>query len=80
MVTGLLSAVAQVLGEAKAGGGDAIRVCGRDIDAGEDTRTFNVLQGLVFAIDTKDRYTKRHSEDVARYAVSLPARSASNKG
>jgi len=70
-VTGLLAAVAQVLGEAKAGGGDAIRVCGRDTDAGEDTRTFNVLQGLVFAIDTKDRYTKRHSEDVARYAVFL---------
>jgi diguanylate cyclase (GGDEF)-like protein len=70
-VTGLLAAVAQVLGEAKTGGGDAIRVCGRDTDAGEDTRTFNVLQGLVFAIDTKDRYTKRHSEDVARYAVFL---------
>ncbi len=69
--TGLLAAVAQVLGEAKAGGGDAIRVCGREVDAGEDTRTFNVLQGLVFAIDTKDRYTKRHSEDVARYAVFL---------
>ena len=69
--TGLLAAVAQVLGEAKAGGGDAIRVCGREADAGEDTRTFNVLQGLVFAIDTKDRYTKRHSEDVARYAVFL---------
>jgi energy-coupling factor transport system substrate-specific component len=30
-----------------------------------------VLQGLVFAIDTKDRYTKRHSEDAARYAVFL---------
>jgi diguanylate cyclase (GGDEF)-like protein len=70
-VTGLLAAVAQILGEAKAGGGDEIRVCGRNEDAGEDTRTFNVLQGLVFAIDTKDRYTKRHSEDVARYAVFL---------
>ena len=33
--------------------------------------TFDVLQGLVFAVDTKDRYTKRHSEDVARYAVFL---------
>ena len=29
---------------------------------------------VVFAIDTKDRYTKRHSEDVARYAVFLAAR------
>ena len=33
--------------------------------------SFDVLQGLVFAIDTKDRYTKRHSEDVARYGVFL---------
>ena len=29
--------------------------------------------GLVIVVDTKDRYTKRHSEDVARYAV-FPAR------
>jgi diguanylate cyclase (GGDEF)-like protein len=79
-VTGLLSAVAQILGEAKAGGGDAIRVA-RDIeDSGEDTRTFNVLQGLVFAIDTKDRYTKRHSEDVAKYAVFLAERAGLDPG
>ena len=32
--------------------------------------SFDVLQGLVIAVDTKDRYTKRHSEDVARYASS----------
>jgi diguanylate cyclase (GGDEF)-like protein len=70
-LTALLSTVAQVLGEAKAGGGDAIRVCGRSDVNADDARTFNVLQGLVFAIDTKDRYTKRHSEDVARYAVFL---------
>ena len=30
--------------------------------------------GLVIAVDTKDRYTKRHSEDVARYAVFLAER------
>jgi HD-GYP domain-containing protein (c-di-GMP phosphodiesterase class II) len=36
--------------------------------------SFEVLQGLVFAVDTKDRYTKRHSEDVARYAVFLAQR------
>ena len=53
------------------GGGDAIRVHGRTDEGGDDARTFNVLQGLVFAIDTKDRYTKRHSEDVARYAEPL---------
>ncbi len=33
--------------------------------------SFDILQGLVIAVDTKDRYTKRHSEDVARYAVFL---------
>jgi putative nucleotidyltransferase with HDIG domain len=32
------------------------------------------LQGLVIAVDTKDRYTKRHSEDVARYAIFLATR------
>ena len=36
--------------------------------------SFDVLQGLVIAVDTKDRYTKRHSEDVARYAVFLAQR------
>jgi putative nucleotidyltransferase with HDIG domain len=46
-------------------------VAGAHADSGADARTFNVLQGLVFAIDTKDRYTKHHSEDVARYAVFL---------
>ena len=37
-------------------------------------RTFDVFQGLIFAVDTKDRYTKRHSEDVARYGVFLAER------
>ena len=36
-----------------------------------EARTFDVFQGLILAVDTKDRYTKRHSEDVARYAVYL---------
>ena len=70
-ITELLSAVALALGEAKAGGGDAVRRAGRVDDQATDGRAFNVLQSLVFAIDTKDRYTKRHSEDVARYAVFL---------
>jgi diguanylate cyclase (GGDEF)-like protein len=72
-VTELLAAVAQVLGEAKAGGGDRIRVASR-VAQTDAARGFTVLQGLVFAIDTKDRYTKRHSEDVARYAVFLAGR------
>jgi diguanylate cyclase (GGDEF)-like protein len=70
-VTALLSQVALALAEAEAGGGDATRVAGGDELATAETRSFDVLQGLVFAIDTKDRYTKRHSEDVAQYSVFL---------
>ncbi len=73
-VTDLLSAAAVALAEAKASGGDSVRVA----NVGEEDRvvsgSFDVLQGLVIAVDTKDRYTKRHSEDVARYAVFLAQR------
>jgi diguanylate cyclase (GGDEF)-like protein len=73
-LTELLTAVAVALGEAKASGGDTLRVA----ELGEEHRvmsgSFDVLQGLVIAVDTKDRYTKRHSEDVARYAVFLAER------
>jgi diguanylate cyclase (GGDEF)-like protein len=72
-VTVLLAAAARTVAEAKASGGDAIRVAGNE-DAGPSTTGFDVLQGLVLAVDTKDRYTKRHSEDVARYAVFLAER------
>ena len=69
-VTALLSLAATTLAEAKASGGDAIRhaVAG---ETGQRVTGFDVLQGLVLAVDTKDRYTKRHSEDVARYALFL---------
>ena len=73
-VTDLLSAAAVALAEAKGSGGDGVRVA----SVGEEERvvagSFDVLQGLVIAVDTKDRYTKRHSEDVARYAVFLAQR------
>jgi diguanylate cyclase (GGDEF)-like protein/putative nucleotidyltransferase with HDIG domain len=73
-LTELLSAAAVAVGEAKASGGDGVYVA----RIGEEERavvgTIDVLQGLVIAVDTKDRYTKRHSEDVARYAVFLAER------
>jgi diguanylate cyclase (GGDEF)-like protein len=69
-VTAILSTAAQALEEAKASGGDAVRVPSTGEDA-TDRSGFDVLQGLVLAVDTKDRYTKRHSEDVARYAVFI---------
>jgi len=67
-VTELLAVGARTVGEAKASGGDAIRVARPDTANRAIVKTFDVLRGLVNAIDTKDRYTRRHSEDVARYA------------
>jgi len=69
-VTELLALAAQTLAAAKASGGDAVRSRGGEADAA-DSRAFDVFEGLVIAIDTKDRYTKRHSEDVARYGLFL---------
>ncbi|HEY5274955.1 MAG TPA: diguanylate cyclase [Coriobacteriia bacterium] len=73
-VTGLLSIAAMTLGEAKGSGGDGIRVAEAAGATPAFTKSFDILQGLVIAIDTKDRYTKRHSEDVARYADFLADR------
>jgi diguanylate cyclase (GGDEF)-like protein len=73
-VTGLLTVAALTLQEAKSSGGDAVRFADVMVEAREETRTFDVYQGLILAVDTKDRYTKRHSEDVARYGIFLAER------
>jgi diguanylate cyclase (GGDEF)-like protein len=73
-VTTLLSMTAMTLEEAKASGGNAIRVAEARPPAPGFAQTFNILEGLVIAIDTKDRYTRRHSDDVARYADFLALR------
>lgn len=72
--TELISSVTLTLIEAKSAGGDMIRVADRTADERADARGFDVLQGLVIAVDNKDRYTKRHSEDVARYATFIARR------
>ncbi|MEO8468965.1 MAG: HD domain-containing phosphohydrolase [Chloroflexota bacterium] len=73
-VTELLSVVAVVLAEAKVSGGGEVLVASERAGATPEQRTFDVLQGLVFAVDTKDRYTRRHSEDVSRYSAFLARR------
>ncbi len=73
-VTELLTVASLTVQEAKSGGGDAVRFAGAEPQAAGEARTFDVYQGLILAVDTKDRYTKRHSEDVARYAVFLATR------
>ncbi len=73
-LTVLLATVAATLGSAKASGGDDVRVAWEEKPEATGQSSFDVLQGLVFAVDTKDRYTKRHSDDVARYAAFLAGR------
>ena len=74
-VNELLSAATIALGEAKASGGNRTVIADAWTSEPKASQsTFDVLQGLVVAIDTKDRYTKRHSEDVACYALFLAAR------
>jgi diguanylate cyclase (GGDEF)-like protein len=73
-VTDLLASAVNTLAEAKTSGGNAIRVAGRLPAPSADAKAFDLFQGLIVAVDTKDRYTKRHSEDVARYASFLARR------
>jgi diguanylate cyclase (GGDEF)-like protein len=74
--TELLAVATVTLGEAKASGGNGVRVASLtpdDLQARERS-SFDVLTGLISAVDTKDRYTQRHSEDVARYALFIADR------
>ncbi len=74
--TELLAVATGALTEAKASGGNGVRVADNTSSdlAIAQRSSFDVLTGLVAAVDTKDRYTKQHSEDVARYAVFLAER------
>jgi diguanylate cyclase (GGDEF)-like protein len=74
-VTELISAATTALADAKAGGGNEISIANAwTTEPRAPHTTFDVLQGLVLAIDRKDRYTKLHSEDVAVYALFLADR------
>ncbi|HEX6139640.1 MAG TPA: GGDEF domain-containing protein, partial [Candidatus Limnocylindria bacterium] len=55
--TELLSAAAVALAEARGGGGDATRTARGPEEERVPSGSFDVLQGLVIAVDTKDRYT-----------------------
>ena len=74
-VTELVSVVARALGEAKEAGGNGIAIAGAwTTDPQGPYSSFDVLQGLVLAVDRKDHYTKLHSEDVATYAMYIAER------
>jgi diguanylate cyclase (GGDEF)-like protein len=74
-VTAFISAATTALAEAKASGGNEISIADAwTIEPRTPHTTFDALQGLVLAIDRKDRYTKLHSEDVAVYSLFLADR------
>ena len=74
-VTELISAATTALAESKASGGNETSIADAwTTEPRAPHTTFDVLQGLVLAIDRKDRYTKLHSEDVAVYALFLADR------
>ena len=50
------------------GGSQADRIRG---DASRQVEGFSMLDALVTAVDNKDRYTRRHSEDVMTYSLEL---------
>jgi diguanylate cyclase (GGDEF)-like protein/putative nucleotidyltransferase with HDIG domain len=69
----LVTAADSALYEGKNSGGDSITLhLVNDTADEESSRTaFCVLDSLVTAIDRKDRYTRKHSEDVTVYALQL---------
>ena len=70
----LLSVASGALQEARSGGGTDVLIGSLTYLAARQPGALSVLEGLIEAIDHRDRYTRRHCEDVARYAVYIAAR------
>ena len=75
---GLVAAADAALYDGKRSGGDKItlHMTAPAVDSGRravegQLGKFDVLDSLVAAIDSKDQYTRRHSEDVTDYATEL---------
>jgi diguanylate cyclase (GGDEF)-like protein len=58
--------------QSKRKGGDTITVEDNfGLDLGASDGTFSVLDGLITAVDHKDHYTRKHSEDVTNYSLAI---------
>jgi putative nucleotidyltransferase with HDIG domain len=68
----IVSAADAALYEGKHRGGNRVALH-MVTESGDDagSNKFDVLDGLITAIDHKDHYTKRHSEDVTAYALKI---------
>ena len=69
----LIAAADSALYEGKRNGGNAVtlHLVGPDAEEKPIETAFDVLDGLVNAIDRKDQYTKAHSIDMTNYALAL---------
>jgi diguanylate cyclase (GGDEF)-like protein len=76
----LLSVASAALDEARSGGGTQIVIGSLTYLAAAQPGGLSMLEGLIEAIDHRDRYTRRHCEDVARYAVYLAVRDGADAG
>jgi diguanylate cyclase (GGDEF)-like protein/putative nucleotidyltransferase with HDIG domain len=71
----VLSAADANLYRSKLRGGDTITAPSAGIThSKERVGAFNVLEGLVTTVDNKDRYTRKHSDDVCARSLSLAER------
>jgi putative nucleotidyltransferase with HDIG domain len=73
-VSEVLAVAGVMLADARTGGGNRVRVDAPEGGAAAGRwSAFSVLEGLVQAVDAKDRYTHLHSEQVGGYADLLAA-------
>ena len=71
---GLVALADANLYASKRRGGDAVTGSGEERLLGEaEGGTFSLFESLVTAVDNKDRYTRRHSEEVTEYALAIAA-------
>ncbi len=71
---GLVAIADANLYASKRRGGDAVTGSAEERLLGEaEGSTFDLFESLVTAVDNKDRYTRRHSEEVTEYALAIAA-------
>ncbi len=70
-VRGALETAHARLDRAKTGGSDDLALESLRTVLSESFHGFSMLDALVTAVDNKDRYTRRHSEDVMRYSAQI---------
>ena len=71
-VNALIATADANLYASKRRGGDAVTVCEEEThDGGGSGGIFTLCDSLVTAVDNKDAYTRRHSEEVTEYALVL---------